>query len=119
MSAKNELVQLAEHISGNAKNPFYDAPTVILVFAKRENLTPVEDSCLAIENIFLAADSLGIGTCWIYAVKAIFTHPDGLAFQKQLGLSGAYQIVGSLAVGYPAGEHPKAKERKEEFYQIV
>lgn len=41
-----ELVQLAQTVSGNSKNPFYDAPTVILVFARSSNLTPTEDGCI-------------------------------------------------------------------------
>lgn len=114
-----ELVQLAQTVSGNLKNPFYDAPTVILVFARSSNLTPTEDGCLAIENMFLAAQSLGIGTCWIYASKMMFSHPDGVQFQKKLGVPEEYKIVGAVAAGYPDGEKPQPKPRIGTFYTIV
>ena len=61
-----QLVELAKAAAHQDHNPFYDAPTVILVFAKMTNLAPMEDGCTAIENMLLAAKSLGIGTCWIY-----------------------------------------------------
>ena len=67
-----QLVELAKTAAHQDHNPFYDAPTVILVFAKMTNLAPMEDGCTAIENMLLAAKSLGIGTCWIYAVNALF-----------------------------------------------
>lgn len=114
-----ELVQLAQEVTHKPENPFYDAPTVILVFAKSSNLTPTEDGCLAIENMFLAAQSLGIGTCWIYASKMMFSHPNGRQFQKKLGVSEDYSIVGAFAAGYPDGVRPQPKPRAAAFYTIV
>ena len=50
-----QLVELAKAAAHQDHNPFYDAPTVILVFAKMTNLAPMEDGCTAIENMLLAA----------------------------------------------------------------
>ena len=83
VQSKAELAQLAELAKAAAHqdhNPFYDAPTVILVFARMTNLAPMEDGCTAIENMLLAAKSLGIGTCWIYAVNALFASDAGMAW---------------------------------------
>ena len=38
-----QLVELAKAAAHQDHNPFYDAPTVILVFAKMTNLAPMED----------------------------------------------------------------------------
>lgn len=105
-----QLKALAQKVSGNSRNPFYDAPTVILVFSKASNLTPTEDGTLAIENMFLAAQSLGLGTCWIYAVTAMFAAPEGKAWMEAHGVPADYEIVGSVAIGYPAGAKPEPKE---------
>ena len=43
-----QLVELAKAAAHQDHNPFYDAPTVILVFAKMTNLAPMEDGCTAI-----------------------------------------------------------------------
>ena len=46
-------------------NAFYDAPTVITFFAPKQFLFSVDDCAVAAENMMLAADALGIGSCYI------------------------------------------------------
>jgi len=55
---------------GKDIDPYYNAPTVILVFADKSKVTPVEDASLALGNMFNAAASLGIGSCWVSPYKA-------------------------------------------------
>ena len=112
------MAELAKAAAHQDHNPFYDAPTVILVFAKMTNLAPMEDGCTAIENMLLAAKSLGIGTCWIYAVNALFASDAGMAWQDAHGIGKEYAIVGSLAAGYPAGAEPQPKEHHA-FYKCI
>ena len=100
-----QLVELAKAAAHQEHNPFYDAPTVILVFAK-------------MTNMLLAAKSLGIGTCWIYAVNALFASDAGVAWQDAHGIGKEYAIVGSLAAGYPAGAEPQPKEHHA-FYKCI
>lgn len=45
-------------------NAFYDAPTVITLFAPKDFLFAAEDCAVAAENMMLAADALGVGSCW-------------------------------------------------------
>ena len=100
-----QLVQLAKAAEQVDHNPFYDAP--------------IEDGCNVLENMMLAAHAIGLGSCWIYAAKVLFSTEEGAAFQKELGLSETDQIVGSIAVGYPDGAAPQPKPRKESFFRIV
>lgn len=53
-------------IADDAKitNAFYDAPTVITMFAPKNFLFSVDDCAVAAENMMLAADALGIGSCY-------------------------------------------------------
>lgn len=44
---------------------FYGAPTVITMFAPKNFLFSAEDCALAAENMMLAADALGVGSCYI------------------------------------------------------
>lgn len=46
-------------------NAFYDAPTVITMFAPKNFLFSAEDCAVAAENMMLVADSLGVGSCYI------------------------------------------------------
>ena len=114
-----QLVQLAKAAEQVDHNPFYDAPTVILVFADATQLAPLEDGCNVLENMMLAAHAIGLGSCWIYAAKVLFSTEEGAAFQKELGLSETDQIVGSIAVGDPDGTAPQPKPRRESFFRIV
>lgn len=99
-------------------SPFYGAPTVVLVFGKRDAISPVSDGSLAMENMFLAADSIGIGSCWINFVVHLFETPTGKLLQKELGVGEDYLCVGSLILGYP-NEEPQPKPRKEGSINII
>ena len=57
-----KLAQLNARIMGNSGNPYYGAPTVLLVLADQERGTRVEDGSWVLENMMLAAHSLGLGS---------------------------------------------------------
>ena len=58
-------------------NAFYDAPTVITLFAPKNFLFSVDDCAVAAENMMLAADALGIGSCYIGQGWPAFADPYG------------------------------------------
>ena len=58
-------------------NAFYDAPTVITMFAPKNFLFSVDDCAVAAENMMLAADALGIGSCYIGQGWTAFANPFG------------------------------------------
>lgn len=115
----NELISLAKDVTKRGGNPFYDAPTVVLVFAKKDNIAPVRDASLSIENMFIAAASLNVGSCWVHCVNNIFNTEKGKEFQKRLGVGEEYGIVGSCILGYPAVKAPEAAPRKDDFVNII
>jgi nitroreductase len=96
-------------------DPYYNAPTLILVFADKSKVTPVEDASLALGNMFNAAASLGIGSCWIHRTKQMFETDEGRDLLRKWGVIGDYIGVGSCILGYPDGEPPKAAPRKDNF----
>lgn len=93
-------------------HPYYGAPTVILVLADKSKVTPVEDASLALGNIFNAAASIGLGTCWVHRIKQMFESEEGKALLKEWGVEGDYIGVGSCALGYPDCPNPEAAPRK-------
>lgn len=115
----NELVTLAKEVMNQDRNPFYDAPTVVLVFGKKDNLAPVQDASLAIENMFLAAASLNIGSCWINCVNRVFDTEKGRSLQRKIGISEEYMSVGSCALGYASGDAKEPAPRKADFINII
>lgn len=96
-------------------NAFYDAPTVITMFAPKDFLFSAEDCALAAENMMLAADALGIGSCYIGQGWTAFADPYGQEILKQWNIPTDRYAVMQLLLGYPREEdkHPAAKPRKE------
>jgi len=105
-----------------AQNPdyhcFYRAPTLIIASNKPGYENAMADCSLALENIFLAAQSLGLGTCYINQLHWLRNDPDLRAFLFELGIPMEHTITSAAAVGYIARES-KAPARKEGTVHIV
>lgn len=97
----------------------YNAPTLIIVSGNENAVAPQLDGALAIENMFLAAESLGIGSCWINAVRSLPETSEGRALKKELGIPAGYIIVGSGAFGYKNIKQPSPAPRKEGLVNII
>jgi len=99
---------------GRDIDPFYGAPTAVLVFAEKGNPNSVQDASLVLGNLMNAAYALGLGSCWINRCKEMFEREDGKPMLEGWGL-GDYVGVGICILGYPEGEHPKPKSRKADY----
>ena len=93
-------------------DPFYGAPVVLVVLADKSVPTYVYDGSLVMENMLLAAHSLGLGACWIHRAKETFEQPEGKALLAKLGIEGDYEGIGNCIIGYPDID-PEKKPRKE------
>lgn len=117
MVAVQDPVIIAQMSGLNAKvmgmdiDPFYGAPTVVVVFGSTESATPVEDGSLVIGNMMLAAYSIGVDSCWVHRAKEVFETEEGKALMKQWGLPDTCIGVGNCILGYHDGEMPEAAER--------
>jgi nitroreductase len=72
----------------------------------------VVDATIAMENMVIAAWTLGVGSCWIGAcneekIKELLKIPD------------KWKVVGIVTLGYPA-EQPKPRKKKlfEEMFSF-
>lgn len=97
-------------------NAFYDAPTVITMFAPKNFLFSVDDCAVAAENMMLAADSLGIGSCYIGQGWTAFADSWGQEILHKWEIRTDYYAVMQLLLGYPKAndKHPAAKARKND-----
>lgn len=96
-------------------DPFYGAPTAVVVLADSEKINWLQDGSLVMGNLMLAAHSLGIGSCWINRTMQYFDTPDGKELLKDWGLPETLRGVGTCVLGYPDGEIPAPKPRKEGY----
>ena len=96
-------------------DPFYGAPTVIVVFSDSTKPTCVENGSLVMGNLMNAAHALGVDSCWIHRAREVFESEEGCKMKKEWGIPDSYVGIGHCILGYAAGEYPKAKPRKEDF----
>lgn len=100
-------------------DPFYGAPTVILVLADKNRPTAVEDGSLVMGNLMLAAHSVGVASCWIHRAKEEFATKEGKDLLKKWGIEGEYIGVAHCVLGYADGELPKPIPRKKDYVVMV
>lgn len=96
-------------------NAFYDAPTVITLFAPKNFLFSTEDCAVAAENMILAADALGVGSFYIGQGWTAFADSYGQEILQQWKIPIDHYAVMQLLLGYPreGDRHPMPKARKE------
>lgn len=98
-------------------DPFYGAPVVLVVLAKIDVRTNINDGSLVLGNMMIAAHSLGLGSCWIHRAKETFETEEGRRILEQNGINpDEYIGVGNCIVGYTdeTGIKPQAP-RKENY----
>lgn len=108
-----KLSEINARIMGTDSDSFYGAPVVAVVLADTNRPTYVEDGWLILENMMLAATSLGIGSCWIHRAKETFESEEGRELKKKWGVPESYAGVGNVILGYPAEPAKQDKPRKE------
>lgn len=116
---RDKLAKINASIMGSTNDPFYGAPVVLVVLADKSVRTHVYDGSLVMENLMLAAHDLGVGSCWIHRAKETFETEEGKELLKSLGIEGEYEGIGNCILGYPDGELPVAKQRKNNFVYYV
>ena len=121
-NVRKELTALnARFMGGGNADPYYGAPTIILVFGspldKWKN--SVCDASLVLGNMMNAAHSIGLGSCWINREREMFDTVEGKEIMQRLGLPKDLVGIGSISLGYPEGELRQASPRKKDYYRIV
>ncbi len=107
-------------IMGNPESdPFYGAPTVLIVLADKGRPTYVYDGSCVMDNLLNAAQAVGLGACWIHRAREEFDSPEGKALLKQWGIEGDYEGIGHCILGYRADDPPAPAPRKENYVYYV
>lgn len=114
LSAMNAAVMGKEGV-----DPFYGAPVVLVVLAKKSVGTCVYDGSLTLGNMLLAAHDLGVGACWIHRAKQMFESEEGKAILKDLGIEEEYEGIGNCVVGYLDGDYPAEKPIKDGRHFVI
>lgn len=112
---RDRLSKMNAAVMGRDGDPFYGAPLVFAVLADKSVSTHVYDGSLVLGNMMLAAHALGLGSCWIHRAKEEFESDEGKEILRSLGITGNYEGIGHLVVGYTEGDIPEARPRKDGY----
>ena len=80
---------------------FFNAHSIILVSKDNSNSSGAINASLAVENICIAAESLGIGTCIIGLAAFMFQTEKASLYEKKLKIPEGYKPIYAITVGYP------------------
>jgi nitroreductase len=105
-----DLVRYVQYLSKPTTRIFYGAPVLILVFASPDVIND-HDCALAAENMMLAAQSLGIGSCWIGLALGLGYDAE---FLKEVGVPEGHKLIAPLIFGYPTKDNLKAPVRNSD-----
>ncbi|MCR5626720.1 MAG: nitroreductase family protein [Lachnospiraceae bacterium] len=97
---KNRLrnIDKAEH------NFYYEAPTVIFLSADKEYKWSPLDAGIAVENMALQAEELGLGNLIIGCVYDALRGDRREEFESKLGIPAGYEYEIAIAVGHKGME---------------
>jgi nitroreductase len=86
-----------------AFNIFYNAGTLIVIFASPVGPHPDWDCCFAAQNLMLAAHAQGLATCPIGLAWPLFEQAD---VKRDLDIPENYHVVLPIIVGHPRQSTP-------------
>ena len=109
------IAELAAAIGSVLERDNYDLylPNALIITSNlRDNHNAAEDNACALQNMFLAAHALGIGTVWINQLKGICDDPRIRPILDRMQIPSDHVVCGMCALGYVAG-HPRITEKDQ------
>ncbi len=97
-SDEKSIQYLKNKFSDPELNIFYDAPCLVIVLGNKEIQGMREDCSMCAQTMMLAARGMGIGSCWIGALRMLAEEEE---FRNEIGVPEGYAIVAPLIFGYP------------------
>lgn len=115
-----KVAKMNAAVVGGGFDPFYGAPTVLVVLADRAANTYLEDGALVMGNLLNAAHAVGVDSCYIYRAKEVFESKEGKDLLNQWGIKGDYVGIGNCILGYgcEGGIKPAAPRKADYIVRI-
>ena len=115
---RDYLSKLNAQVMGGTGDPFYGAPTVLVVLADKNRRTYVDDGNMVIGNLLNAAHAVGVDSCYIYRAREVFNSEAGKELLEKWGIHGDYEGIGNCILGYGLPEGKKEAAPRKEGYVI-
>jgi nitroreductase len=100
---------LRNQIDKIAKDPiYYSAPVIVFVIGK--GMTADFDCPMVCQNMMIAAQSLGMGSCWVYFGQLVLKNEE---IRNELELKEGEKVYGPIIFGFPQDNLPVRPPKKE------
>lgn len=109
-AASSGIPHLEQLGQDDAFHCLYHAPALILVSCDGNGYCAEYDASAATQNILLAAESLGIASCWGYFATQAFLTDEGGALGHELGIPDGYRVYTSVMLGLNGGNVPPERQ---------
>jgi len=107
-------------VQNSSFDSFNGSPMAIIVSGKKNEICAVADCANAVENMAIAAQSLGLASCYLASFKFALEDPNGAYLLKELNIPDGYVPLYGLSLGYgneTLGERSQRKENSITYIQ--
>ncbi len=114
-----ELSNINTKLWGKGPDGFYGAPTVVVVLANPKICHTYKlDGMACVENMLIAAESLGVGAACISRAKEGFESEYGKELKQRLGIDEEYEGIEHVILGYSDDNLIEKPRRENRIYKI-
>lgn len=116
------IKRLAKGIEKVLDRPGYDMynPVALIIPSnERDSKYGREDNACALQNIFLAAESYGVGSVWINQLTGICDTPEVREILNEMEIPENHIVYGLAALGYANPNAPKPAYREIGEVKII
>lgn len=126
ISAENRKIMLQsenEQVRLRAQDPGFDnfrgAPMAVIVSGEKGAIFAPADCANAVENMAIAAHSLGLGSCYLASFKPALERPEGRFLLEELGIPQDFEPLYALSLGYGSEELGERAPRREHTVTFI
>jgi nitroreductase len=110
LASKDKVKAFKDLLDGGKE--FYGASAIIVIFKRSDDHLAELDCGAAMENMLLAAESLGLSGCWIHCLRDKMNTPENQdKIAKLLNFKSKHEAMEAIALGYRKGDKPLSKPR--------
>lgn len=121
VSDQDMLKNLLSKANNDAFNGFYNAPVAILISKDTTNVTSADNCACASQNLMLASEAFGLGSCWVGFVKHLFKLDESKAkeYYEKFEIPENYIPTHAIVIGHKKNKVSKAPARKENTVKYI
>jgi nitroreductase len=124
MRTQSEMVSTLERIESRGGKLFYNAPAIIIIAVDQSTSakdigSAVRDCGIVVENMALAASSLGLGNCICGLAQLPLLGNGGDDFKRELQFKEGYDFGCALLLGESNAENPPHKPNLDKITVIA